>query len=179
MIADLPASAARELCHARPLAVSCGPLRLGPSAFRGAEGDGLMGRTFETTRRVEFAETDMAGVVHFANYLRWMEEVEHEFFRSLGTSVMRPEGDATIGWPRVHVSCEYFGPLRFEDEFTITLTIMDVSEKSMTYEAVFTLDGRRVARGRAKTVCCRTTADGFTSIRIPDDLRSLLESSGG
>ena len=35
-------------------------------------------------RRVEFAETDMAGQVHFSNFFRYMEAAEHAFFRSLG-----------------------------------------------------------------------------------------------
>ena len=40
--------------------------------------------TFITHRRVEFSDTDMAGIVHFANFYRYMEQAEHDFFRSLG-----------------------------------------------------------------------------------------------
>lgn len=55
---------------------------------------------FTTRRRVEFSETDMAGIVHFANFYRWMEEAEHDFFRSLGLSIMvRQEDGSYIGWP--------------------------------------------------------------------------------
>ncbi len=42
---------------------------------------------FKLTRRVEFAETDMAGIVHFANFFRMMESTEHAFFRSLGFTI--------------------------------------------------------------------------------------------
>ena len=42
---------------------------------------------FKLTRRIEFAETDMAGIVHFANFYRMMEVTEHAFFRSLGFSL--------------------------------------------------------------------------------------------
>ena len=42
---------------------------------------------FKLTRRVEFAETDMAGIVHFANFFRMMEAAEHAFFRSVGFSI--------------------------------------------------------------------------------------------
>ena len=38
-------------------------------------------------RRVEFSETDMAGIVHYSNFFRYMEAAEHEFFRALGFSV--------------------------------------------------------------------------------------------
>ncbi len=36
---------------------------------------------FSITRRVEFHETDMAGIMHFANYFRWMETCETDFYR--------------------------------------------------------------------------------------------------
>ena len=42
---------------------------------------------FRCRQRVEFADTDMAGIVHFSNFFRYMERAEHEFLRSLGLSV--------------------------------------------------------------------------------------------
>ena len=42
-----------------------------------------MPNQFKTTRIVQFAETDLAGLLHFANYYRIMEEVEHSFWRSV------------------------------------------------------------------------------------------------
>jgi acyl-CoA thioester hydrolase len=42
---------------------------------------------FITTHRVEFFETDLAGIVHFANYYRFMEQAEHAFFRALGLKI--------------------------------------------------------------------------------------------
>ena len=42
---------------------------------------------FSIPRRVQFSETDMAGIAHFSNFFRMMEEVEHAFFRSVGLSV--------------------------------------------------------------------------------------------
>ena len=46
-----------------------------------------MSNEFSVTHFVQFSETDMAGIVHFSNFFRWMEEVEHAYFRSLGLSV--------------------------------------------------------------------------------------------
>lgn len=137
-----------------------------------------MPREFRIERRVQFAETDMAGVMHFSNYFRWMEEVEHAFFRSLGMSVVQPHGDATISWPRVQVSCEYLAPLRFEDVVTIELTITDVREKSVTYEAGFLTHGVRTARGRVKMVCCQMKDHRFTSVVIPDFIREKFDAGG-
>ena len=42
-----------------------------------------MASEYTITRRVEFSETDLAGIMHFTNYYRWMEICEHEFLRSV------------------------------------------------------------------------------------------------
>jgi YbgC/YbaW family acyl-CoA thioester hydrolase len=129
---------------------------------------------FSIKRRVHFAETDMAGIVHFANYFRWMEEVEHAFFRSLGLSISMKRGGVVIGWPRVNVACEYFGPLRFEDEVELRLRVMKVGGKSLSYEVDFLLEGKSTALGKTTSVCCVHTPEGFKAIAIPDDIRAKL-----
>ena len=69
---------------------------------------------FRTTRMVEFFETDMAGIMHFSNFFRFMESAEHAFYRSIGFSVDEAKS-LGLGWPRVKAECEYRHPLRFED----------------------------------------------------------------
>ncbi len=62
-----------------------------------------MSYEFKAVRRVEFSETDMAGIMHYSNYFRFMETAEHAFFRSLGLSIFRT-GDPPVSWTRVHAS---------------------------------------------------------------------------
>ncbi len=110
---------------------------------------------FKLTHRVEFAETDMAGIVHFANFFRMMEATEHAFFRSLGFSIHSHEADETIGWPRVSTSCDYWAPLRFEDEVEIHLLVAEVRSRSIRYQFNFrrVSDGAEIARGVVVAVC--------------------------
>ena len=129
-------------------------------------------------RAITFAETDLAGVVHFSNYFRMMEEVEHAFFRSLGLSVVMVNEAIEIGWPRVSASCEYFGPLRFEDVVELVMRVTKVGEKSFNYEVEFLWEGRRVALGKMTSVCCEMLDQGMRSIRIPDGVRRKLEDGG-
>lgn len=130
---------------------------------------------FSMKRRVSFAETDLAGVMHFSNFYRWMEEVEHAFWRSAGTSVVFRDGDSEISWPRVATSCEFFAPARFEDELEVTLKVENVGERSTKYEIEFRRDGQRIATGHATAVCCRTAPGSFTPISIPAKLRDILK----
>jgi YbgC/YbaW family acyl-CoA thioester hydrolase len=112
---------------------------------------------FTLSHRVEFAETDMAGIVHFANYFRMMENAEHAFFRSLGFTVHGHEAGTTIGWPRVNVSCEFLRPLRFEEVVEIQLLVAEVRARSIRYAFRFWKEeeGHRVeaARGSVTAVC--------------------------
>jgi acyl-CoA thioester hydrolase len=135
-----------------------------------------MPKEFLMKRRVQFAESDLAGVLHFSNYFRLMEEVECAFWRSLGMSTHTHEGSKYVTWPRASVSCEYFAPVRFEDEVELRLRVTNVGEKSVSYEVEFQCAGRRTAHGRMTAVCC-AWGNGDTSfepIPIPEPARSKL-----
>ncbi len=61
-----------------------------------------MPQAFTTRRFVEFVDTDMAGIVHFSAFFRYMEAAEHELLRSLGLSVhTKLADDLVISFPRV------------------------------------------------------------------------------
>ena len=130
---------------------------------------------FQMMRRVQFAETDLAGVLYFANYYRYMEEVEHAFWRSVGCSVITKMNGHEISWPRVKTSMEHFVPARFEDELKLLLTITNVSDRSMSLEVDFLRGGEKIAEGKTKAVCCSMVNGKFSSVAIPERLRAVLE----
>ncbi|MDB5294179.1 MAG: 4-hydroxybenzoyl-CoA thioesterase [Phycisphaerales bacterium] len=132
---------------------------------------------FTVTHVVQFSETDMAGIVHFSNYFRWMERVEHAFFRSVGLSVSMAHDGRHLGWPRVSAACDYLGPVRFEDEVSLTLRVTKVGGRSFSYEVDFTVVGRPVALGKLTSVCCVLTEGKMKSIEIPADVRAKLTGS--
>jgi YbgC/YbaW family acyl-CoA thioester hydrolase len=138
-----------------------------------------MAYEYKMVRRVEFAETDMAGIVHFANFFRMMESTEHAFFRSLGFSVHGQEAEGATGWPRVKTECEYVRPLRFEDEVEIQLLVAEMRTRSVRYQFHFrkVSDGLEVARGMIVAVCAKVDrATGkLMPVAIPDGIRARLE----
>lgn len=81
--------------------------------------------SFETHRRVEFCDTDMAGIVHFANFFRYMEAAEHELFRHLGLKIAgRLANGVDYGWPRVSATCSYRSPARYEDVLRVHVSVV-------------------------------------------------------
>lgn len=136
---------------------------------------------FEITERVQFSETDMAGIVHFSNFFRYMERVEHAFFRSLGMTVFEKAGaDDRVGWPRVHASCDFLAPLQFEEEFRIELLVEEVRDKVIRYLIrLWHLDGKLAGEGRLTTACVRKDPDTgkMKAVPIPERIRSKIEAA--
>ena len=134
---------------------------------------------FKLTRRIEFAETDMAGIVHFANFYRMMEVTEHAFFRSLGFSIHGHDPVNTTGWPRVSASCDFRAPLRFEDEVEIHLLVAEVRTRSIRYVFIFRKadDGTEVARGEVVAVCANVekTTGRLSAVPIPEAVRAAIQ----
>lgn len=134
-----------------------------------------MAHSYKIRRRVEFSETDMAGIVHFSNFYRYMESVEHAFFRSLGLSIA-PGGE--IGWPRVHASFDFRKPLRFEEEFEVELLVKEKRARSLMYTIIVRkLDGTEVARGTLGVACIRKDAatGEMRATQIPEEIAALIE----
>lgn len=136
---------------------------------------------FKVTRRVEFSETDMAGIVHYSNFFRYMETAEHAFFRSLGHSIVTREVDPPMGWPRVHAQCDYKQPLRFEDEVEIHLLVSEKKPKSLSYAFRFRkLNGGapvEIARGALTVVCVTHKDGGMKATDIPKVIADKIETA--
>jgi 4-hydroxybenzoyl-CoA thioesterase/acyl-CoA thioester hydrolase len=114
-----------------------------------------MSTAFTTTRRVEFSDTDAAGIMHFAAFFRMMEQAEHELLRSVGLSVQTHDAAGTISWPRVSAQCDYRAAARFEDVLQIELRITRLGRTSVTWSHRFTRGADELATGQITSVCCR------------------------
>ena len=123
-------------------------------------------------RRVEFAETDLAGVVHFSWFFRYMEEAEHALWRAAGLSIAPRESD--IGFPRVSASLDFHAPLHFEDELEVWIRIASISRRSIRYASTMTCDGTTVATGTVTAVCVRTSPLPMQAIDLPEGVRTRL-----
>jgi acyl-CoA thioesterase FadM len=152
---------------------------------------------FTWNRRVEFAETDAAGIVHFSSFFLFMEQAEHALFRSLGLSVLRKRSalpsdpshslssassdstdQAAVSWPRVHCSCDFHAPAFFEDELSIDLTIERLGSKSLTYKHIVRRGQQVLASGTVTSVCSRVDPQSqqLISCPIPDSIREKFQS---
>jgi len=129
-----------------------------------------MADPFVVTRRVEFCDTDLAGIVHFSNYYRYMESAEAAYFRTLGiTLANRVTQGPSHGWPRVSSSCNYKSPIFFEDIVEIRLWVERIGVKSLTFRFEFWRDETHLATGKTKCAYCEFFPEQpIKSIPIPE-----------
>jgi len=135
-----------------------------------------MGGEFKTQRRVEFCETDAAGIAHFAAFFPYMEQAEHAFLRHLGLRVVSRDEEGLISWPRVSARCDYQGAAHFEDVLDVALKVAKLGTRSVTYAIEFSRDGQVMAKGSVTAVCCRVgPGQRLDSIDIPPAFREKLQ----
>src|SRR5882757_3589314 len=128
---------------------------------------------FTVQRRVEFSETDMAGIMHYSNFFKYMESAEHAFYRAPGHSVVMTSVDPPLGWPRVHAECDYFKPLRFEDLVEVHMLVKEKKNKSLTYVFRFyKVNGafEEIARGLLTVVCVAHVDGAMRAVEMPKEL---------
>lgn len=138
---------------------------------------------FRLVRTVEFSETDMAGIMHFSNFFRWMEACEAGFYRSLGLPLISFVPGNVVGWPRVSASCTYKEPLRFNETVEVRLLLKELRTRAVIYVFQFRkLDAAGqvlpavVAQGEIAAVCVTADAAGkMVAQPIPADVRAKLE----
>lgn len=138
---------------------------------------------FRHRRLVEFADTDLAGIMHFANFFRFVECAEHAFFRSLGERVHINDESGHHGWPRIEVSCKFHKPARFEQTLEVCLRLDEIRTTSLSYSFwIFPADEpeRTLLAAGAFTIIHVAIDSNPRAIRktpIPAALRAKLEAA--
>jgi acyl-CoA thioester hydrolase len=130
---------------------------------------------FSIRQRVRFGETDMQGVVYYANYLLYAEVGRVAYLRQLGldyAGLLERGIDFTIG----EATVRYKAALHFDEEYDIRVRVGEVRRVSWSFEyAVVRADGVRCAEMRTLQVMLERGT--FKARRLPDELRSVLEAA--
>jgi acyl-CoA thioester hydrolase len=134
---------------------------------------------FRYPRRVQFAETDAAGMVHFSNFFRYMEEAEHALWRAAGMKIEKAGAD--LSWPRVAASADFKTPLRFEEEFEVRVSIAAVSARTIKYAHDIVRGSDRIGTGPVTVACVGRDLNGVRkAVEVPADvlerLRAVLQA---
>lgn len=124
---------------------------------------------------MQFAETDLAGMVHFSNFFRYMEEAEHALWRAAGMKI--DSTDSIYKWPRVSAAFDFKRPLRFEDEFEVHVGLAAVTARSIQYNHTIMRGDLTVGVGTVTAACVQLGADHvLRAVEIPAAILERLRS---
>ena len=133
---------------------------------------------FVYRRRVQFAETDLAGIAHFAMLFQYMEEAEHALWRAAGLTIAKAHED--VGWPRVSSRFDFKAPLHFEDEFDVYVTMGKVTRSTITWECRVMRAETLIGEGSSTTVHVdKKPGEALKSKEIPARILDALTAAAG
>jgi YbgC/YbaW family acyl-CoA thioester hydrolase len=150
------------------------PFPVSLAVFRGMD---LPQSSMTIERRVAFAQTDAAGLIHFSTYFAFMEAAEAELLRTLKLPLLWEEKGVTYGFPRVDCQCSFRRPVSFDDLIRIELKITEITANRIAYAFVFTgPNGKTCAEGTMVTAFARRDHSGrLESADLPEATISALE----
>lgn len=120
--------------------------------------------------RVLYGDTDAAGIVYHANYLRYFEAARGEFLRSAGVSYATIEADGYV-WPIVESWLRYRKPARYDDLLDVSVDVVEVGAASATLVYEVRRAGELLCEGRTR-IACTSRAGGV--VRMPARVREAL-----
>ena len=121
--------------------------------------------------RVYYEDTDLAGIVYYANYLKFIERARSEWVRTLGIDQAQLKRDAGVVFAVRHLTADYLSPAKFDDILRITTQVIETSGARLVLD-------QRVLRGgvalfEAKVTLVAIGANGAPA-RLPKSLRARM-----
>ncbi|MDR3393298.1 MAG: tol-pal system-associated acyl-CoA thioesterase [Sulfuriferula sp.] len=122
--------------------------------------------------RVYYEDTDAAGVVYYANYLKFMERARTEWLRALGVEQPALLDEHGVVFVVRHVTVDYLKPARFNDSLAVSTRIKRLSQARIRFAQHIQRDCTLVS-SEIEVVCVNAVT--FKPVKIPDHILQLLE----
>lgn len=121
--------------------------------------------------RVYYEDTDMAGIVYYANYLRFIERARSDWVRGLGIDQnhMKDEGGVVFAVRRIEA--DYLAPARFDDELTVETSTRTVTGARLVMWQEVRRGGEVLFQAEVTIVC--VGANGAPA-RLPANIRRMV-----
>lgn len=125
--------------------------------------------------RVYYEDTDLAGIVYYANYLKFIERGRSEWVRSLGVDQVRLRQEAGIVFAVRRVEADYLRPAVFDDVLSVETRLIALGGSRIELEQNVLRDDICLFAAKVTLVCLSGTG---RAVRLPADIRALLEAAG-
>jgi acyl-CoA thioester hydrolase len=130
------------------------------------------GKDFVFPVRVYYEDTDAAGIVYYANYLRFAERARTELLRNLGWEQRQLIGSAGLAFAVRSCTADFLSPARLDDRLEVYTRVRQVRGASMTADQIVRKGDADLVRLRVRVACVSSAG---RPARIPGALRAALE----
>jgi acyl-CoA thioester hydrolase len=124
--------------------------------------------------RVYYEDTDAAGVVYYANFLRYYERARTEWLRALGFELPQLETEFGVVFVVRSITLDYLLPARFNDLLSITVELADVGASQINLKQRVLRDNKLLVEARVRLAC--VNIDAMKAVRIPKPLGTKLST---
>jgi acyl-CoA thioester hydrolase len=128
--------------------------------------------SFSINVRVYYEDTDAAGVVYYANYLRFIERARTDWLRQLGFDQKQLLASRGIAFAVRSLEAEYLKPARLDDELVVSATIVSVGGVQMMFEQTVTRGDEVLFTAKVRVACFDPVA--ARPMAIPEDMIQKL-----
>ncbi len=128
---------------------------------------------FNWNVRVYYEDTDTAGVVYYANYLRFFERARTEWLRQLGLNQQVLAAEEGLRFVVRRATLDFIAAARLDDFLQISVRLLKLARASVELEQEASNEGRRICAGTVQLACLRD-AD-FRPVRIPESIRARMK----
>ena len=126
--------------------------------------------------RVYYEDTDLAGIVYYANYLKFIERARTEWVRALGIDQGRVRAETGIVFAVRRVEADYLAPARFDDVLSVETQLLDATVARVVLAQRVTRDEDLLFSSVVTIVALTGTG---RPARLPAEFRRALESFAG
>ncbi len=122
--------------------------------------------------RVYYEDTDLAGIVYYANYLKFIERARSDWVRGLGIDQTRLRAEQGIVFAVRRVEADYLRPAKFDDDLTVTTELLQIGGARIELRQEVMRGDERLFTALVVLVCLH---DSGHPARVPADLRAALQ----
>ncbi|MFC0558354.1 acyl-CoA thioesterase [Halalkalibacter alkalisediminis] len=131
-------------------------------------------KKFHYQFRVEWGDTDAAGIVYSPNYYKWMDQATHQVFSTIGYPLSSLIRDEHIGIPMIESNCSFNKPLYFEEDVAIISTVLELHDKVFKIKHEFIRGEDEIAHGIELRALASFAGEKPKAVSIPEDMHELL-----
>lgn len=124
--------------------------------------------------RVYYEDTDTAGIVYYANYLKFFERARTEWLRALGFGQQAFGQDHGLQFVVAQASVDYRRPARLDDELVIDAAVVQLGRASLTFEQRAWRGAQLLASARVRVGCIRLS--DYAPAPIPAAMLTAMKS---